>query len=104
MVRAPQVLKQHCLVRASIKLQLPISGVSEKFKVTRAREVMMYHDYSDVKAASAGILVITGRKWQAQEAVNSGATAAAQYLSGLRGSGADRTELFPQTVLRQSPW
>ncbi len=29
----------------------------------------MYRDSADVKVASAGILVKTGRKWQAQEAI-----------------------------------
>lgn len=30
---------------------------------------MIYHDSSDVKVSTAGILVKTGRKWQAQEVV-----------------------------------
>lgn len=49
----------------STKLQLPIIGLSEEFKVTRAREVMMYQDSSDVKVASAGMFVKTKRKWKA---------------------------------------
>ncbi|KAL0159871.1 hypothetical protein M9458_043596, partial [Cirrhinus mrigala] len=44
------------------KLQLPFSGLIEEFKVTRAREVLLYRDSPDTR-------VRTGRKWRAQEAV-----------------------------------
>lgn len=66
----PRSLSSIALYGHSTMLQLPISGLSEEFKVTRARELMMYRDSSDKKVASAGILVKTGRKWKAQEAVN----------------------------------
>ncbi|XP_053339380.1 uncharacterized protein LOC128510861, partial [Clarias gariepinus] len=66
----PRSLSSIALYGHSTILQLPISGLSEEFKVTRARELMMYRDSSDTKVASAGILVKTGRKWKAQEAVS----------------------------------
>lgn len=48
-------------------LWLPRSLCSTKLqlKVIRAREVMMYRDSSDIKVASAGMLVKTRRKWKA---------------------------------------
>lgn len=41
----------------------------KEFKVTRAREVLMYRDSKDPKVAQAGVLVKTGRKWSTQAAV-----------------------------------
>ncbi|XP_069366366.1 uncharacterized protein [Paralichthys olivaceus] len=65
----PRSLSSIALYGHSTKLQLPFSGLMEEFKVTRTREVMMYRDSTDVRVATAGILVKTGRKWQAQEAI-----------------------------------
>ena len=45
------------------------SALPEEFNITWARGFMIYWD-SNVKVASAGILVKTGRKWQAQVAVD----------------------------------
>ncbi|XP_070689483.1 uncharacterized protein [Pempheris klunzingeri] len=66
----PRSLSSIALYGHSTKLHLPLSGLSEEFKVTRSREVMMYRDSADAKVASAGIVVKTGRMWQAQEAVS----------------------------------
>lgn len=66
----PRSLSSIALYGQSTMLQLPISGLSEEFMVTRAREFMMYRDSADKKVATAGILVKTGRKWKAQEAVD----------------------------------
>ena len=66
----PRSLSSIAFYGHSNKLHLPFSGLTEEFKVTRSREVMMYRDSADVKVASAGIIVKTGRKWQAQEAVS----------------------------------
>ena len=66
----PRSLSSIALYGHSTMLQLPISGLAEEFMVTRARELMMYRDSSDMKVATAGILVKTGRKWKAQEAVD----------------------------------
>ncbi|XP_029943214.1 uncharacterized protein LOC115385372 [Salarias fasciatus] len=66
----PRSLSSIALYGHSTMLQLPISGLSEEFMVTRAREVMMYRDSADKKVATAGILVKTGRKWKAKEAVD----------------------------------
>ncbi|TWW81809.1 hypothetical protein D4764_01G0016240 [Takifugu flavidus] len=66
----PRSLSSIALYGHSTMLQLPISGLSEEFMVTRARELMMYQDSSDTKVATAGILVKTGRKWKAQKAVD----------------------------------
>lgn len=65
----PRSLSSIALYGHSTKLHLPLSGLSEEFKVTRSREVLMYRDSKDTKVAAAGILVKTGRKWRAQEAV-----------------------------------
>lgn len=54
----------------STKLHLPLSGLAEEFKVIRSKEVTMYRDSTDIKVASAGITVKTGRKWQAHKAVS----------------------------------
>lgn len=43
--------------------------MEEEFKVTRAREVLLYRDSSDPKVATAGIEMRTGWKWKAEEAV-----------------------------------
>lgn len=66
----PRSLSSIALYGHSNKLHLPFSGLTEEFKVTRAREVLMYRNSADDKVASAGILVKTGRKWQAHEAVS----------------------------------
>ncbi|KAI8506911.1 hypothetical protein Bbelb_153500 [Branchiostoma belcheri] len=66
----PRSLSNIALYGRSTKLRLPLSGLTEEFKVTRAREVMMYRDSADTKVSSAGITVRTGRKWKAQEAVD----------------------------------
>ncbi|TWW79887.1 hypothetical protein D4764_10G0009170 [Takifugu flavidus] len=66
----PRSLSSIALYGHSTMLQLPISGLSEEFMVTRARELMMYRDSSGTKVATAGILVKTGRKWKAQKAID----------------------------------
>ncbi|RXN38269.1 reverse transcriptase [Labeo rohita] len=65
----PRSLSSIALYGHSTKLHLPLIGLSEEFKVARSREVLMYRDSRDTKVTAAGILVKTGRKWQAQEAV-----------------------------------
>lgn len=37
------------------------ASLTEEFKVTRAREVLMYRDSSNTSVSSAGIAVRTGR-------------------------------------------
>ncbi|XP_028293696.1 matrilin-3-like [Gouania willdenowi] len=64
----PRSLSSIAFHGQSTKLHLPLSGLSEEFKVSRSREVMMYRDSADVKVAYGGIVVKTGRKWQVQEA------------------------------------
>ncbi len=66
----PQSLTSVAQYGHSNKLQLPFRGLVEEFKVTRARAVMMYRDSSDIKVVSAGSQVKTGKKWQAQGAVD----------------------------------
>ncbi|KAI2644199.1 Renalase [Labeo rohita] len=65
----PKSLSCIALYGHTNKLQLLFSGLTEEFKVTRAREVLLYRDSSDTRVSSAGIEVRTGRKWRAQEAV-----------------------------------
>ncbi|XP_075304756.1 retrovirus-related Pol polyprotein from type-1 retrotransposable element R2 [Odontesthes bonariensis] len=66
----PRSLSSIALYGRNNKLKLPFSSLTEEFMVTRAREVLLYRDSSDIKVSSAGIEVRTGRKWCAQEAVN----------------------------------
>ncbi|KAJ8002289.1 hypothetical protein DPEC_G00178340 [Dallia pectoralis] len=44
------------------KLKLPISSLNEEFKVSRAREVLLYRESRDLKVSQAGIEVRTGRR------------------------------------------
>jgi hypothetical protein len=54
----------------SCKLQLPLSSLVDSYKVTKARQVMMLKDSEDQQINTAGIVTRTGRKWQAQVAVD----------------------------------
>ncbi len=56
------------------KLRLPFSSVREEFIVTRAREHLQYSGSRDAKVSGAGIVVRTGRKWKAAEAVQQAET------------------------------
>ena len=58
------------LYSSGSKLQLPLSSVTEEFKVTKARQVMMLRDSSDEKVSGAQVEVNTGRKWRADKAVS----------------------------------
>ena len=53
----------------STKLQMPISSVTEEYKVAKARLLLTLRDSSDDKINSAGIEVRTGRKWSVNQAV-----------------------------------
>ncbi|NJK32032.1 MAG: hypothetical protein HC927_06195 [Deltaproteobacteria bacterium] len=57
------------LYSSGSKLQLPLSSVTEEYKVTKARQVMMLRDSADVKVSGARVEVNTGRKWRADKAV-----------------------------------
>lgn len=59
----PRSLSIIALYGHSSKLQLPFAGLTEEFKVTGAREVLMYRDSKDTRVSSAGIMVRTERKW-----------------------------------------
>ncbi|XP_039504261.1 uncharacterized protein LOC120460516 [Pimephales promelas] len=65
----PRSLSSIAFFGHNTKLQLPLSSLAEEFKVTRAREVLLYRDSVDTKVSSAGVEVRTGRKWRAQDAV-----------------------------------
>jgi hypothetical protein len=51
------------------KLQLPLKVLTEEYKVTKARHVIMLRDSADEKVREAGVKILTGRKWKAEEAV-----------------------------------
>ena len=57
------------LYSSGSKLQMPLTAVTEEFKVTKARQVMTLRDSKDEKVSKAGIKVRTGRKWTAEAAV-----------------------------------
>ncbi|KAL0173755.1 hypothetical protein M9458_029723, partial [Cirrhinus mrigala] len=65
----PRSLSSIAFYGNTTMLRLPLKSLEEEFKVTRAREVLMYRDSNDPKVAQAGVLVRTGRKWNAQAAV-----------------------------------
>ena len=52
------------------KLQLPLKSITEEYKTTKTRQVMMLRDCKDKKVKEAGVQVNTGRKWSAAKAVD----------------------------------
>jgi hypothetical protein len=66
----PRSLCSIGLYSTSSKLQLPLKSVTEEFKATKARQVMMLRDCRDDKVKNAGVQVKTGRKWSAAKAVD----------------------------------
>lgn len=65
----PRSLSNIALYGNTTKLRLPLKSLEEEFKVAQTREVLMYRDSRDPKVAQAGVVVKTGRKWRAQDAV-----------------------------------
>ena len=57
------------LYSTGAKLQMPLKPLTEEFKVTKARQVLMLRNSKDPKIREAGVTVRTGRKWKAEEAV-----------------------------------
>ena len=66
----PRSLSNIALYGKSNRLQLPFSSITEEYKVSKVRQVLQYRDSKDEKVSGASISVRTGRKWDAQEAVN----------------------------------
>ena len=50
------------LYSSGSKLQLPLSSITEEFKITKARQVLMLRDSSDKKVSGAQVEVKKGRK------------------------------------------
>ncbi|KAJ8014697.1 hypothetical protein DPEC_G00018340 [Dallia pectoralis] len=65
----PRSLSSIALYGQNNKLKLPIISLNEEFKVSRAREVLLYRESRDLKVSKAGIEVRTGRRWRAAEEV-----------------------------------
>ena len=63
----PHSLSSCALYGKRNKLQLPFSSLDEEFRVARTREALLYCDSKDSRVALAGITVRTGRKWSAEE-------------------------------------
>ena len=57
------------LYSRTAKLQLPLSSIIEKFKVSKCRLVMTLRDSKDAKVSEAGVQTRTARKWSARQAV-----------------------------------
>ncbi|CAC5421780.1 unnamed protein product [Mytilus coruscus] len=57
------------LYSTGTKLQSPLKALTEEFKVTNTRQVMMLRDSKDAK-----VKIRTGRKWKAEEAVKEAET------------------------------
>ncbi|KAI2661122.1 Spore protein YkvP [Labeo rohita] len=70
----PRSLSNIALYGKTNKLRLPFGSVREEFIVARAREHLMYSGSRDAKVSGAGIVVRTGRKWRAAEAVQQAET------------------------------
>ena len=66
----PRSLSNIALYGKSNRLLLPFSSITEEYKVSKVRQVLQYRDSKDEKVSGASISVRTGRKWDAQEAVN----------------------------------
>ena len=65
----PKSLSNIQLYGKQNKLQLPFKGITEEFKATKARKVMILKDSKDEKVSQCGIQIKTGRKWSAASAV-----------------------------------
>lgn len=98
----PKSLSSIALYGHTNKSQLPFTGLTEEFKVTRAREVLLHRDSTDTRVSSAGITVRTGRKWQAQEAVEQAERREAEtlYPERLYVSQTSRAWQLHKTLLR----
>ncbi|KAK0146299.1 hypothetical protein N1851_014401 [Merluccius polli] len=70
----PRSLSNIGLYGKTNKLRLPFSSVREEFIVARAREHLQYSGSRDAKVSGAGIVVRTGRKWRAADAVQQAET------------------------------
>lgn len=57
----PKCISSIVLYGHTNKLQLPFSGLSEEFKVTKARGLLLYRSASDIGVSSTGIVVRTGK-------------------------------------------
>lgn len=55
------------LYSSGSKLQLPLSSITEEFKVTKVRQHLMLRDSRDEKVRDANVRVKTGRKWSAEK-------------------------------------
>ena len=51
------------------KFQIPITAVTEEYKVTKARAAITLRSSQDPKIRDAGLEERTGRKWKAKDAV-----------------------------------
>ncbi|XP_052260998.1 uncharacterized protein LOC127865149 [Dreissena polymorpha] len=61
----PKSFNSHGLYCTGSKLQIPLKSLTEEYKVTKARKVIMLRDSSAEKVREAGMQVNTGRKWRA---------------------------------------
>ncbi|XP_069114421.1 uncharacterized protein [Argopecten irradians] len=57
------------LYSSGTKLQLPLKSLTEEFKVTKVRQVIMLRDSADDKVREARVVTRTGRKWDAKQAL-----------------------------------
>lgn len=81
----------------------PISSLYEDFRVSRAREALLYWDSSDTRVASARIMVSTGRKWRAQEALEIAETPFPDHMIAisLKANIVLSSAFFKQVLLTQ---
>ncbi|XP_077380867.1 uncharacterized protein LOC144020874 [Festucalex cinctus] len=99
----PRSLTSAALYGTSNTLQLPLSGLTEEFKVARTREALQYRDSRDNKVSSAGIEVRTGRKWRAEKAVEVAESRLRQKaLVGVLATGRAGLGYFPKTQVSQA--
>lgn len=81
---------------AEMGFKLAKSSVEEEFKVTRAREAMMYRDSSNPKGAQAGVMVKTRKKWRADDVVlQAGSRICHRALAGAMTRGRVGLETCP---------
>jgi hypothetical protein len=66
----PRSLSSIGLYSTGSKLQLPLTALTEEYKVNKVRGIMMVRDSKDDKVSQAGVEMNTGRKWKAKEALD----------------------------------
>lgn len=77
---------------------LMFGSLVEEFRLTRARQALLFRDSTDTEVPFAGVEVRRGRTWSFQEGVN---RAGAQHLFGMVATQPGQALEHPNTFLHQ---